>query len=250
MESRNPIKRLVQRIMHDGIEAFGRHYSCYRGFVVYNTDPKKMDRLFVRVPHISGNKQEGNWAWPKGKPHTNREIPKIGDMVWVEFERGDFRFPVWSFCNQTKKLLNEEEEYEGADERKRYGSEGGHSMEMDDYNDHIRMFHNQGSEVKIEKDRIDIKHKSGSEIEIYEDHIIITEKSGSKIVLKEGKIILNGGNNEGLIKISRLVDRIQRLENNMNNHVHLTAAGNTSPIATPLTPLTSVNFLENPDVKH
>ena len=234
MNSRQPFKRLIERIMFDGLESFGRHYSCYRGFVGSNNDPRNMDRLFVIVPHISGNKREGNWAWPKGKPYTQRELPKPGDMVWVEFERGDFKFPVWSYSNQTRDLHDTEEPHDP--EKITHFSERGHYFEMDD-----------------RKDSISVHHKNGSYVEVFEDKTEIIDSSGSSIILQDGNVIINGGENGGLIKIEELISKINRLENAMNNHQHISAAVGSPTTPLPVKPITSNTQkadLENNKVKH
>lgn len=233
MNSRKPLKYILEKITHDGIETFGRHYSCYRGFVMENRDPKGMDRLFVRVPHISGRKDEGNWAWPKGKPHTDHELPKVGDMVWVEFERGDYRFPVWSFSNQTRKLGYSGER--DPESHKRI-TERGHNTEMNDREDYVA-----------------INHRNGSHVKVFEDHVEIEDKSGSRITLKDGEIHLNGNSLGGLIKIHELVKKINRLETLMNTHQHAVAPNTpTTPLTpTPFIPVTTtVSDLENKKVKH
>ncbi len=228
MKSKNPFKQFLKLIAYDGLESMGRHYSCYRGFVAENKDPKNLDRLFVTVPHISGTKQEGNWAWPKGKSHTNRDIPKLGDMVWVEFERGDYRYPVWSFCHQP---VLENEEHDPA--IKSYEGENGSAVVIND-----------------KEDSIDIEHHNGSKVKIYKDRTEIWEHNGSKITLKDGEIHLNGEENGGLIKISELVNRIQRLENLMNTHIHPTPLFPTMQQATPIANITQIRDLENTKVKH
>ena len=251
MNSRNPFKRLIQTIMFDGIESFGRHYSCYRGFVISNIDPKNMDRLFVRVPHISGSKIEGNWAWPKGKPYTQRELPKIGDMVWVEFERGDHRFPVWSFCNQARTLEEQTEQPEVIDpDIRRYGGEKGNSVDINDRNDSVDLKHRSGSTAKINNETIELRHFAGSEVEVYDNRIEIIEQAGSRIILQNGEVIINGGSYGGLIKISDLISKLNQLEQAMMTHIHPTAVGPSSPQTTVVITPTQRVELENPDVKH
>ncbi len=78
-------------------------------------------------------------------------------------------------------------------------------------------------------------------------------------------IELNGGQFGGLIKIQDLVDKVNRLENKVNDHINLfnahihdvpQAPSGTLPSAptlsqdTPIAPLTQVSDLENPIVKH
>ena len=157
------MKKLVDRIVFQGMESFGRHYSCYRGFVMSNEDPKKLDRLFVYVPHISGRNRKGNWAWPKGKPNEVSNLPKNGDMVWVEFESGDYRYPIWSFANQIKPIreLTNPPIKPGDYKIK---TEKGHEILIDNEKDFIHLKLSDGSILDINKDGIDINTKGKLDI--------------------------------------------------------------------------------------
>jgi len=50
-----------------------------------------MNRIEVRVPSISGNNSVG-LAWP----FDRRDVVERGEGVWVMFEQGDTRRPVWA----------------------------------------------------------------------------------------------------------------------------------------------------------
>ena len=87
-------------ITENGLEFYQRYYSCYRGSVLDNNDPKKLGRIKVSVPQIYGGQNYDYWAYPKaigGKGWGVLALPKIGDPVYVEFEQGDVRRPLWSF---------------------------------------------------------------------------------------------------------------------------------------------------------
>lgn len=237
----NPIKTFIDRIVYQGLESFGRHYSSYRGFVMSSSDPKGLDRLFVYVPHVSGLKKEGSWAWPKGKPNELSLLPKKGDMVWVEFEHGDYRYPIWSFSNQMKELRNKTNPIPKPGDLK-WKTESGHEIWLNE------------SEGKI-----NFTHRNGSTIGILEnndtDEISINHHDGTHIILKDGGILLNGKDNKGLIKIDELINKLNRLEQHFLTHIHTSPAG---PTGTPQKPsqepitflLTTQQDLENPKVKH
>lgn len=93
-----------------------RWYGVYRATVVDIVDPKRQNRLRVTVPAVNGDGDLG-WALPcfplltqqpeleavtttgvgvtgKTKKITVR-MPKKGTPVWVMFENGDARRPVW-----------------------------------------------------------------------------------------------------------------------------------------------------------
>jgi uncharacterized protein involved in type VI secretion and phage assembly len=78
-----------------------RYYGKYRGVVVSNIDPKQMGRITVMVPDVS-NVNLSTWAMPclplGGIQMGVFAVPPIGAGVWVEFERGDPNYPIWTGC--------------------------------------------------------------------------------------------------------------------------------------------------------
>lgn len=91
---------LWKKIITYGLEFIGLHYSSYRGIVVDNEDPLKVGRLRVLVPDLNTSSADDTWMWPKGNYAGNnygaQVIPKKGDMIWVEYLKGDADFPIWS----------------------------------------------------------------------------------------------------------------------------------------------------------
>lgn len=81
-----------------------KFYGKYRGTVVNNIDPMLTGRLLVNVPDVLGPLPT-SWAvpcvplaGPTGPPMGVYLVPPIGAGVWVEFEKGDPNFPIWSGC--------------------------------------------------------------------------------------------------------------------------------------------------------
>ncbi len=75
-------------------------YGKYRGKVIDNNDPLKRGRLRANVPAISDH--DLTWAEP-GTPYAGPKlgwyvIPPAGANVWIEFERGDVDYPIWTGC--------------------------------------------------------------------------------------------------------------------------------------------------------
>jgi uncharacterized protein involved in type VI secretion and phage assembly len=74
-------------------------YGKYRGTVTNNVDPEQIGRIQVIVPDVAGF-LPGSWAMPclpvAGINMGLFAVPVIGSKVWVEFERGDIDYPVWT----------------------------------------------------------------------------------------------------------------------------------------------------------
>lgn len=73
-------------------------YGKYRGKVIHTNDEKNLGRVWVNVPTVMG--KEENWAWPAA-PFAGVQagiftVPPPKANVWVEFEEGDARHPIWS----------------------------------------------------------------------------------------------------------------------------------------------------------
>jgi len=78
----------------------GQFFGKYRGVVVDNTDATNRGRLQVKVPAVMG--EETLWAEPCA-PYAGDGVgffalPPANAGVWVEFEAGDPRYPIWSGC--------------------------------------------------------------------------------------------------------------------------------------------------------
>lgn len=76
---------------------------------------------------------------------------------------------------------------------------------------------------------------------------------GTTSITIDGKTIeLNGMNYGGLVIIDALIEKINRLENAFNTHVHTSAAPGipTTPSLTIITPITVKSDLENTKIKH
>ncbi|MFO0614275.1 MAG: phage baseplate assembly protein V [Polyangiaceae bacterium] len=80
--------------------ASGLHFGKYRGQVTNNLDPMGQARLQVSVAHFPGLKL--GWALPclpwAGNGVGFYAVPPVGANVWVEFEGGDLKHPIWTGC--------------------------------------------------------------------------------------------------------------------------------------------------------
>ena len=92
----------TQRLKLFGLEYFKRYYAIYRAEVGNNEDPDNLGRVQLIIPQLYGKGVVYKyWAKPKGlfsgKGIGSFMIPEIGDNIWVEFEGGDSKYPVWSY---------------------------------------------------------------------------------------------------------------------------------------------------------
>ena len=82
--------------MSDDCPAF---FGKYRGEVENPLDPQGLGRVQVSVPGVLGSSKLA-WAMPclpgAGPGVGLFVIPPKGAKVWVEFERGDPDYPIWS----------------------------------------------------------------------------------------------------------------------------------------------------------
>ena len=77
------------------------YYGKYRGLVTSTDDPLKKGRIKAKCPAIFGE-YETSWCLPN-VPYAGKDVgivftPKIGDGVWVEFEKGNISYPIWTGC--------------------------------------------------------------------------------------------------------------------------------------------------------
>jgi Type VI secretion system/phage-baseplate injector OB domain len=84
--------------MHNA-EQMEKYYGKFRGLVRNNIDPMGRGRIQAEVPSIS----ETMLSWctpcvPYSQDFRETAIPPVGTNVWIEFERGDLDFPIWSGC--------------------------------------------------------------------------------------------------------------------------------------------------------
>ncbi|PZR75003.1 MAG: hypothetical protein DLM73_06405 [Chthoniobacterales bacterium] len=78
-----------------------KFFGKYRAVVVNTNDPQAIGRIQVTVPEITD--REIGLAMRCVPPNNTSTklgsaLPRVGAKVWVEFERGDLNFPIWSGC--------------------------------------------------------------------------------------------------------------------------------------------------------
>jgi len=133
------LKSMIDEIRLHGFESvFRRYYGIYRGTVISNADKEGRGLIKVQVPGIFGEKTLPTSARPRnfrdaGKSKGEFFPPNVGDFVWIEFEAGDSRFPVYSGGWYAAGQLPEEMAYEGGVPTKRgYVNKYGHTWIFDE----------------------------------------------------------------------------------------------------------------------
>lgn len=92
----------IQKIKNFGLEnTIQRYYSIYRAEVMDAKDPEERMRIKVKIPSLFGETQLPNWVKPRdarvsGDGKGEFFVPSEGDFVFVEFEMGDTRYPIYS----------------------------------------------------------------------------------------------------------------------------------------------------------
>jgi len=137
--SANLLRSMIDEIRLHGIESvFRRYYGIYRAKVTSNADKEGRGLIKVQVPGIFGEKDLPTSARPRnfrGAGNGRGEFypPNVGDFVWVEFEAGDPRFPIYSGGWYAAGQLPEELAYEGGIPTKRgFVNNYGHSWVFDE----------------------------------------------------------------------------------------------------------------------
>lgn len=97
----NELLKIIKSIILEGLEPFGKYYSSYRAFVYNREDPLNCNRLQLIIPNVGGDKPYLYWALPSnnfsGKGYGCQVLPSEKDLVWVEFEMGNPKRPIWKF---------------------------------------------------------------------------------------------------------------------------------------------------------
>lgn len=75
------------------------HHGLFAGIVEDTTDPLEMGRCRIRVPDVDGDEHSTptdllSWAMPCF-PSFSFNVPQVGDAVWVTYQGGDTRYPVY-----------------------------------------------------------------------------------------------------------------------------------------------------------
>jgi len=177
-----------------------RYYGKYSGEVTDNDDAKafgdndKLGRIRVRVPTIFGATTEV-WARPC-LPFGHFFIPAIGTKVWVEFEAGDRRYPLWVGTWYPSGSVPAEAAVSPPDNRV-IRTPSGHTIELldKDGEEKIVIKHKGNSFLSIDKDgSVTLANHKGSHIflDANDEQATFVEQHGNLMSMtKDGVVIAN-----------------------------------------------------------
>lgn len=208
----NPLAKAFNNLITRGFEFFGRYYSSYRGWVVDNVDPEGYGRVKVKVPQVYGTQTMNYWAWPKGvfsgPDYGVQCTPPKGSMVYVEFEMGDAKKPIWSHGHFAKSAGVKEKPEDLSDIQKYwFKTPGGLLVLLDDASMSISLKSAGGNEVEMNDNAkyIRVKTNKGFYIEINDTGI-------SAVADTVSLINLDGSNNEPGVLGDKNADALSDLQ--------------------------------------
>ena len=177
--------QVIRNIIMTGIEKFGRYYSTYRAFVIDNDDTNdhskpsgvgRLGKILIKVPQVGGANDMG-WAFPKGlyagKNYGIQNLPMIGDCVYVTFEYGDPKFPLWEHgyfaANEYPTDANLQNVHNHW-----FKTPGGHQVEFDDAQNQIKVTHKNGNFIIITKDNIILQGATTPQQSVLGNNLVLT----------------------------------------------------------------------------
>jgi len=208
-------KEFFERLQTIGLEYFEKWYGIYQAKVVDNVDPQGQGRIKVAVPSLGRDDAIENFAYPIA-PFAGTDVgfffpPEIGDLVWVMFERGDPKFPLyiggwWTSPNRIASQSNVPSELKTAASPKKRGikTKGGHTLIFDDT-----------------ANTITLKTKNGKKIEINDTTGIISFGSGTP--------------NKSFVKGEDLKTVLDDIITKFNLHTHVVAGTTATQTANQIT---------------
>lgn len=151
----NEIFRILTDLLTYGLEKFGLYYSIYRGYVVDRKDPENLGRLLLQIPQITGVKTHTTWAYPVGMASSyvsgRFDLPEEGEMVWVQFELGNPKRPLWQFGYRGSED-HREKEFDGVYNVKWFRTKEGHKIVI--HPEYLEIFHKSGVSIKLDSEGI------------------------------------------------------------------------------------------------
>jgi len=144
------LARLIERVE-------GRYYGKYRGIVSDNKDPNDLGRLKANVPRLLGDSETTGWALPAFAYGGASEqgffaVPDVGAGVWIEFEGGELRFPIWSGTWYTSGAIPES----AKPGKKVLKTKSGHKIVLDDDGNSLTITDSNGNSIAMDRNTITV----------------------------------------------------------------------------------------------
>ncbi len=159
-------KDFIYKFRMFGLEYFKKYYASYRGIVDNVDDEEGLGRIQVKIPQIYGDKVYKYWAWSKGQYAGKNKgqffIPEKGDGVWISFENGDARYPIWEHGWWAKDQVPET----ATPLNKVIQTESGNLIEFDDENKLIRITDAGGSVIELNTEGLSLIPKIDKKISL------------------------------------------------------------------------------------
>ena len=195
------VGELIQKY---GIEYIGRFYSIYRGVVLDNQDSDNIGKLLIIIPSIHDGVKV--WARPYNNPGSINSgvkwlIPRVGDIVWVQFEMGDPMRPIWSYHSWGIGEVPEELQ---SNDTIGLVTPTGNKIYISEVDGSLTIILNQ---------KVTIQVIDGSSITI--DGSSITIDGGDKLTINSSDTILNGGSNGGLVNVDSLRNLVTSIQTDL-----------------------------------
>lgn len=203
----------------------GKLYGTYRGVVTDNKDPENRGRLQLRVPEVAGESL-ADWALPcapyGGGLKGFYAIPGPGDEVWVAFEAGEPRQPIWlGGLWRSGEVPPDRSGRSATPGVKIHRSDRGLLLSLDDDEQTIALSDPEGRNMVT----IDVKRGQ------------VTVKASAKIVIDAPQIELVAGAGHPAVFGDDLMQFLDQAISVFNTHLHLgETAGPVSVTPAPPTP--------------
>jgi hypothetical protein len=243
----------------------GKYYGKYSGEVLANDqDADNMGSIVVKMPSLFG--EDAQVTARPCLPYGHFFIPAVGTKVWVEFEGGNIKYPIWvgtwypegktpaqaaisppdnrviqTASGHTIEIMDKEGEEKITIRHKgkafitldKKGSilianQAGTYIQLDADKESATFVEQHGNLITMDSDGIVITQKSGSTmLQLTDDTVRIT---GSSIILQAPSVSLTG---DPAAEPTFLANTLAPLWNLFAMHVHATAVGPTGPPTPP-----------------
>jgi len=152
----------IDNLIKHGLEFMGLYYGSYEGIVTDRNDPENRGRIKIKCPKVYGDDELPEWVFPKGMMAGKKTgfyfIPQKDDVVWISFEGGNPKFPLWEFGWWLK-----DQSIEIADpDIYVFTTPKGHTWVVDEKNDTMYFSYKNGKVIEIKGNKISLGTKGGS----------------------------------------------------------------------------------------